>query len=293
MYAAKRAGRNCVRSWLPQQNAEDATQLKKVEKDQPETHAYMNKTPLVGGRIIIVDDDAAVRELLSVMLKRENYQVASFANSEEALQSILENIEYYDVLITDIQMPHIDGFELVNRAKAHDDSLICIIVSGYATADNAIESLRSGAYDFLQKPFVFNQVSATVGRAMEYRKTLVENRQYQRHLSEMVRQKSASAQEALHELQRSYEFTLEALVGLLDAREKDTGDHSKRVRALAVRLGRQQLLGKCRANSLCASGTLRRQRIPAGLTQRRNMSGRTHFCCYRCIRRNADKSCIP
>jgi HD-GYP domain-containing protein (c-di-GMP phosphodiesterase class II) len=55
----------------------------------------------------------------------------------------------------------------------------------------------------------------------------------------MVRQKSASAREALREVEKSYEFTLEALVGLLDAREKDTGDHSKRVRALAVRLGKE------------------------------------------------------
>lgn len=244
MYAAKRAGRNCVRSWLPQQNKANTPQWEEDTQSQPENNTYMRKTPMTGGRVIIVDDDAAVRELLSVMLRKENYQVTTFGDGEKALQSIQQNIEYYDLLISDIQMPHIDGFELVNRAKAYDDSLICIIISGYATADNAIESLRSGAYDFLQKPFVFKQVSATVGRAMEYRKTLVENRQYQRHLSDMVRQKSASAQEALHELQRSYEFTLEALVGLLDAREKDTGDHSKRVRALAVRLGREMEVGK-------------------------------------------------
>ena len=236
MYAAKRAGRNCVRTWAASGKMEDS---KEGRKDTADTKRVVQGKALTHGKVIVVDDDDAVRHLVTMMLKKKAYDVDSFSSGQEALQEIEKAHGEYDLLIADVKMPHIDGFELVNRVKAFDETIICIMISGHATADNAIESLRRGAYDFLQKPFVYSQVIATVNRAMDYRRTLLENRQYQRHLSEMVRQKSASAREALCEVEKSYEFTLEALVGLLDAREKDTGDHSKRVRAMAVRLGKE------------------------------------------------------
>jgi putative nucleotidyltransferase with HDIG domain len=90
-----------------------------------------------------------------------------------------------------------------------------------------------GAYDFVAKPFIYNQLTAFVHRALEYRRLLVENRNYQIHLEDMVRVKSAALSQALEQVKQSYIFTLEALAATLDAREHDTGQHSIRVSKLA------------------------------------------------------------
>ncbi len=236
MYQAKHAGRNCVRVWSP--GPDDSA----VQEKASGIKTAAAQQPLMQGRILIVDDEEEIRDILSLTLKRENYEVRGFGRGEEALEEVESNPGVYDLILVDIQLPGMSGLELLKKIRCVDESAICIMISGYATADNAIESLRTGAYDFIPKPCVYEQVLLTIRRAMDYRRALLENHQFQQHLSEMVRQKSARAREALREVEESYSFTLEALVGLLDARERDTGDHSKRVRALAIRLAREMRL---------------------------------------------------
>lgn len=235
MYQAKHAGRNCVRMWtdgggetLPRKQTADTAQV-----------ADTGAESLMQGTILIVDDEKEIRDVLSMMLRREKYQVTGFGRGEDALEEVEKNPGAYDLILVDIQLPGMSGLELLKKLKCVDETAICIMISGYATVNNAIESLRTGAYDFIQKPCVYEQVLLTIRRATEYRRALLENRRFQQHLSEMVRQKSARAKEALREVEASYSFTLEAMVGLLDARERGTGDHSKRVRALAIRLAQE------------------------------------------------------
>lgn len=237
MYQAKHAGRNCVRLWSPDPKG-DTVQEQATEKDAAKANAAA-LPPLPQGRILLVDDEQEIRNVLSLMLKREHYEVSSFGRGEEALEEVENNPGVYDLILLDIQLPGMSGLELLKKIHCVDEAAICIMISGFATAENAIESLRTGAYDFIPKPCVYEQVLLTIRRAMDYRRALLENRQFQQHLSEMVREKSARTREALREVEASYGFTLEALAGLLDARERDTGEHSKRVRALAIRLARE------------------------------------------------------
>jgi diguanylate cyclase (GGDEF)-like protein/putative nucleotidyltransferase with HDIG domain len=239
LYAAKHAGRNCVRMWsrARREQGEDKqpqTKSRTVRRaaGQPQSDAPAK------GRVLVVDDDAAIRQMLSVMLRREGYEVFEEERGETALQRIEREVGTMDIVLADLQMPGIGGIELLKKAHSLDESLITIIISGHATVSNAIESLRYGAYDFVQKPFVYRQLSAVMKRALDYRRAMQENKQYQRHLSEMVKEKSAKLRETLEQVKGSYDFTLEALVGLLDAREKDFGQHSKRVRALTVILAK-------------------------------------------------------
>jgi putative nucleotidyltransferase with HDIG domain len=107
------------------------------------------------------------------------------------------------------------------------------VITGHATVDNAISSLRHGAYDFIEKPFSAEPLCIIVDRAIKYRRLLVENQLYQTHLENIVRKKSAALSQALNEIRRSYDFTLEALAALLDVREHATAQHSIRVAKLA------------------------------------------------------------
>lgn len=120
-----------------------------------------------------------------------------------------------------------------------DDSILSIVVSGKATVETAVASLREGVYDLVEKPMRMVHLIAVVQRALEYRKAILENREYQQHLAEMVRRKSSQLNDSLTEIKLSYEFTLESLASLLDAREKDYGQHSKRVRTLTELLGQR------------------------------------------------------
>ncbi len=233
MYMAKRAGRNCVRIWLHEAEGEGKGKSLSRKQDADDNRLVDADTGI--GSVMVVDDEDAVRQLLAAMLTRDGYKVAVEKNGENALETIKRDpVGTYDIVLADLQMPGISGIELLKKAQNVDDSIITIIISGHATVNNAIESLRYGAYDFVQKPFVYRQLSAVMKRAIEYRRAIQENKQYQQHLSQMVKEKSAKLRDTLEEVKGSYEFTLEALVGLLDAREKDYGQHSKRVRAMTM-----------------------------------------------------------
>jgi response regulator RpfG family c-di-GMP phosphodiesterase len=188
---------------------------------------------------MVVDDDNTIVQLLRRVLEKENYNVEPVNNGVEALGILNERSHEFDIVLVDLMMPGITGIHLLQRIKELDETLIPIIITGNATIDNAVDSLRCGAYDFIQKPFQIKYVYAVVERALEYRRTLVENLQYEHQLLEMVQERSARISENLRELKESYRFTLEALVGMLDVRERYSGVHSKRVRDFTVVLANE------------------------------------------------------
>ena len=236
MYLAKNAGRNCIRSWA--EHHEKSVQQAQ-EKDKIVKTFYPEKNQNQKGTVLIADDDEAVREMLSAILRKEGFMVNNVECGEDAVYMVQKEPLKYDILLADLKMPGIDGFELVQSVKSIDDTVVNIIITGNATLDNALKSMREGTFDFIQKPCTYNQVCTVLQRAIEYRRTLLENRHYQQYLAQIVREKSKKANEALKEVKESYEFTLEALVGLLDTREKSAGEHSKRVRELTVTLAKK------------------------------------------------------
>jgi putative nucleotidyltransferase with HDIG domain len=138
----------------------------------------------------------------------------------------------YQVLLTDLTMPKESGFVLLEKIKDLDPTLIPIVITGKLTAESAVASLRSGAYDLIPKPFVEESLLAAVYRAAEYHRLRTENVQYREHLEDMVRVKNAELQSTLNQLQESYDFTIETMVAMLDSREHETSSHSLRVRDL-------------------------------------------------------------
>lgn len=222
LYMAKREGRDRARAWS------------EVAAEQ----YVQTARGLVKERIMVVDDEPAICEVIRRLLALDGFDVSAHRSADDALMELKSPESTYGLILTDINMPGKSGLELLEELRRADESIIKIVMTGQATVDNAVESLRHGAYDFIQKPISREQLTAVVNRAVEYRRLLRENRDYQLILEEMVREKSAQLTKSLEESKQSYEFTLEALVGMLDAREQDSGRHSVRVRELALVLGR-------------------------------------------------------
>ena len=230
LLAAKRAGRNTVCLWTPEVGGTAAV-------GGTENAAAPAPPPpvAVAGRVLVVDDEASVREVLARMLRKANYEVATEPTAAGALARLRREPDATDVLLTDLQLSDDEsGIDLLQEVAALDDSIVKIVITGYATTDNAVQSMRSGAYDFIPKPIRKDHLLPVLQRALAYRRLLKENARYRLFLEDMVREKSSALSQALQQVKQSYEFTLEALVAMLDAREQGTGRHSLRVRDLAV-----------------------------------------------------------
>lgn len=237
MYMAKRAGRDCLRIWSGKEHSSEPEPEDGEEEGFSLHSMYRIKRREPG--IMIIEDDYALRKLLQSVIGKEGYRVEAWGNPAAALEQLKANPSAYDLIVTEMSLPELRGMEIMREVHAVDETLIVIMIAGYGMIDGAVECMRFGAYDILHKPFQFKQVSAIIRRALEYRRTILENRQYEQHLLEMVKQHSAKVTETMEEIKTSYNFTLEALVGLLDAREKDSGNHSKRVRDLTLLLARR------------------------------------------------------
>ena len=133
------------------------------------------------GRILIADDEPTVLDAVARYLERMGYDVDTAIDAKHALSLFSKNP--YDVLITDLVMPDLNGIELIDRANRIDPDVPKIIVTGLGTLDDAVAAIRKGAYDYLEKPFRdFAQLAVTVSRALEKRRLLLERREMQKHL---------------------------------------------------------------------------------------------------------------
>ncbi len=133
-------------------------------------------------KILVVDDEQHVRESLSEVLVDERFEVDTAGSGEEALKKLGED-GFDVVLLLDIKMPGMSGVELLDRLREEQPSVDVIMMTGYATLDMAIESLKLGAYDFLRKPFDKDVLLASIGRCLEKRKLEEEHKQADEALS--------------------------------------------------------------------------------------------------------------
>jgi two-component system response regulator HydG len=122
------------------------------------------------GHILVVDDEPSMRTTLSILLKREGYQVSQAGDGVEALRMLDQG--HYDMVLTDLKMEGVDGMELLHQVKSIDPQTEVLIFTAYGTVTSAVEAMRLGAYDYIGKPFDEEELLLKVARALE-RKALV------------------------------------------------------------------------------------------------------------------------
>ncbi|MFN2595977.1 MAG: HD-GYP domain-containing protein [Pyrinomonadaceae bacterium] len=188
------------------------------------------------GRILIVDDQQEIRNLLSDILGDE-HDCTLAASGAEALAHLRGGD--FDLLLCDITMPGMTGLELVPLARAASPRTVVVMISGLQSIESAVEAVRSGAFDYVTKPFDLDAVTAAVGRALEHARLREAKRLYEIRLEELVARRTAELDRALESVERAYRTTLAALTAALDARDHETCGHSRRVVAFSLRLGRE------------------------------------------------------
>ena len=178
-------------------------------------------------RLLIVDDDESVRRIVAEILKDEGYEPTTAASVDEGLERMRQSP--YPLVITDIKMPDRDGLWFLRALRREHPDTAVIMMTGYGQVDSAVDALKYGASDYLTKPIRVNHLSASVLRALDRRRLILENQAYQRGLEGAVAEKTREVEAAYAEISETYRLTLEALVTALDARECETGHHSQRV----------------------------------------------------------------
>ena len=178
-------------------------------------------------RLLVVDDETSVRELLAEGLDMFGYEALTAADAEAAFEIVKQ--ADIDLVLTDIEMPGEDGMKLLARIKSHDADLDVIMVTGVVDTHTAIRAIRQGACDYLTKPFNLDEVQIVIERTLEKRRLIEDNRAHQEHLEELVAERT-------QQLKDSYESTLQALVTALDFRDNETQGHSSRVVEYAVQV---------------------------------------------------------
>lgn len=211
---------------------------------------------------LIAEDEPAIRLLLTEWLSRLGFSVATAAHGAEAVELLSQ--QDFDLLLTDLRMPVLDGMGLLKILSAMSAPPPAIVITAYGDIQNAVEAMKLGAADFIQKPFNFEQLDATIRTALR------DGSRNPRPLSAggqvdwspelkdlLIRMHTSAVSESL----------LEALVTALDARESETGAHSKRVSQMAVIFGRSLGLDDTALNNL-RRGALLHDIGKIGLTDR-------------------------
>ncbi len=130
--------------------------------------------------VMIVDDEKPMLEWLSILLEEHGYQVSCFSTGEQALQAGLKKMP--DILVADVKMPGISGFEVLSKLQEESPGLIGIIMTAFSSVDSAVRAMRNGATDYLVKPFEVDQLLIAIEKALSERELRRENRELKKQI---------------------------------------------------------------------------------------------------------------
>jgi putative nucleotidyltransferase with HDIG domain len=223
---------------LPQ-TTEAGICMVRAENTSDQLSDYPLNSGLHHSRILIVDDEAIIREILVRQLESLGYECECCTNGRTAISRLANG--QFDLMLADALAPDIGGVELLKAAMKASPGIAVILVTSVIDIEAAVDALKDGAYDYIPKPFSPEQVSISVARALEKRHLLLENRNYQRTLVKQVASRTRQLEQALEVLHKTYHSTLEALSKALDSRDAGSDGRSLRVtvyaKELAERLG--------------------------------------------------------
>jgi putative nucleotidyltransferase with HDIG domain len=213
------------------------------QPEYPVTEGSMSQIadqPEYPGRIMIVDDNPANLKLLEEMLRQQGHDVCAFPRGRLALKEAIRNPP--DLLLLDINMPEMDGYEVCERLKSIDAEEISeipvIFLSALDGTEDKVKAFRSGAVDYISKPFQFEEVHARVDTHLKLHDLQRTLKRHNERLGELVDQKTNRLRVALRQIDSTYDETLNALGGALDLRDNETGGHSQRVTRYSLEIAK-------------------------------------------------------
>ncbi|MCS6838964.1 MAG: sigma-54 dependent transcriptional regulator [Bdellovibrionaceae bacterium] len=150
-------------------------------------------------RILVVDDEESIREFLEIMLKKEGYEV-SLAEDGEQGREFIKN-KTFDMVISDLQMPKLNGLELLKWTKQNYPDITFMMITAFGTTESAVEAMKMGAYDYITKPFKIDEVKIVIANALKAKHLEVENRVLRKELKATFSfQQMVGNSEAMHRI---------------------------------------------------------------------------------------------
>jgi putative nucleotidyltransferase with HDIG domain len=186
-------------------------------------------------RILIVDDEESVRTIVATLLERSGYTATITPGAEEALARLQQDPNY-DLILSDVMMPGIDGLTLLDQITSDHPGTPVVMLSAVTDVNIVATAFRRGAIDYLVKPFERSELESIVSRAIEQGRLRKQNATYLHNLESIASARTGRLRSTMQDLERSYDITLEAMGDALDLRDEETEGHSRRVTAYTIAL---------------------------------------------------------
>ena len=199
-------------------------------------------------RILVVDDEDVICNILARRLGREGYFCTTANNGNEALSHFYK--EKFSLIIYDMKMPEMTGIELLQKVKAIDPKMRVIMVTAYPEIDLAVNAMRLGAYDFIIKPADLDLIVMSVKKALESKRLEEEIEAYHNRLEEMVEELTAKLQQAYRFLKKSHLDSVKVLAEAIDAKDPYTRWHSDRVKRMSLAIAKKMDFSEERLETL-------------------------------------------
>ncbi len=177
-------------------------------------------TPKSKGSILIVDDDPYILESVSLILNEYDYSISTCNNAADAMKKLRDNMA--DIILTDIRMPGGSGLELLKKIHSFNSKIPVILMTAYTDIDLAIGAVKSGAFDFIPKPYKPEQLLHTIEKAVSHNKLVLMESNYTHTLEDIVRTKTQEVVELSREV-------IKRLTTIAEFRDTDTGAHISRI----------------------------------------------------------------
>jgi len=185
--------------------------------------------------ILVVDDEAPIRDILRQYLTRRGHEVAQASDGRQALALMAkDNIE---LVVADIRMPVMGGLELLGEIKGQGYEAGVLMLTACDDVASAVQAMKAGALDYVLKPFRLEQLGVAVDRVLADCREQRRKKQQMVQLEMLVNEQARQLRRALEQLHEAWEKALDAMVAALDAREHEPESHSKRVSEYAAHLG--------------------------------------------------------
>lgn len=181
----------------------------------------------VSGKIFVVDDDRFVLESVTTLLSEYGFDVCAFSSGKDAVKQFI--MEPVDLVLTDINMPVMDGLELLEKIRFLDKETPVVLMTAYADLDVAVKAIQKGAFDFIIKPYRPPYLIHTVEKGVNFKRLTQIEKNYKTELERTVEKRTAELNQALGEITNMSREIIERLTTAAELRDEDTGLHISRI----------------------------------------------------------------
>ncbi len=182
-------------------------------------------------QILVIDDDDLVRNFIVSLCEDKDWNIDQAENGPQGIEIVKRNSKKYQIALLDIQMPGPSGLEVLPQLLKYGENLAVLMMSGFAEVDTAVEALKNGAFDLVQKPIEPDVLVARIEKIIEQRQIRMEHRQYVTDIEKRVAERTS-------ELEAARKATIFGLACLAEYRDEETGSHLERMANYGVALAR-------------------------------------------------------